>query len=1190
MPGHVPPQGARREAEIGLEWRREFRRGGTKVGVARARDLMNGRQLSDSTIRRMVSYFARHEVDKRGRGWRRGEPGFPSAGRIAWALWGGDAGRAWANKIYARIMRENPPPEDEDGDVEEDQSELHSELVRELGGIAAESRSSLAARSLGSITGGGMRDVGYSNAQGYIEALRRGVSAETEANFLRVLRDSYGFTDEQIASLEIGPRIIVRSDEPQPSPAEIAQPKQAAVDVAAMVDSSKKIRAQIEPLIEESRNLQNEFYDFKESVTTAEGADERRVRSLRMRADDLNQRIKNVLSESNKISNDLDYKRIRSNTPEEDRNLASKELGILKNLRFDLRIQARQLDEADNDLLAKIRKFVRFFGMTDGEVRNELRSQIFNSEDIASEDLSLIREYQMGAQRLLDIAISKIGISGKLADDLTSASEKLDDLYEEANGYNEYIKMVARSDHERKLRPALEKILKSQRKISNDIASLYRKAYDVFRHEFYPLYKKADKRATGVIPSSEEVEPNKESAYVSALGTQLTTETAEIYEDALRHFYGWSEKDISEIEKGPRITVAEDENLLSVSARLPENIAKHIKESAEQATSLGYQSNLRRQLEGDFWDFYHKEILDMASQPSREYLLKRKKEKDLLYKISEMLAVCAGELNRLFKTPLEVMPTVVDDYGHLSSDHGLTAAKEIKSLSIDYAKSIESTESVEKKGVISGSRAQALALAKSAYNFGVAAELIFSSIDSNKSEDEILRLSDKSREYSDLSKFSFDEYRWFSHNYEYWEDGFMRAISGSSPNREPDSSASTAIPAESGSVRPIEGYEEERQQKLTAMGRGPDEYAEIFRKEIPTGTRVVFNSPDVGPSPVFKKGYSGTVVYNRHNGVVVLLDERYRGDDLNSHYVIFGNTDSKGYNLLYRNAIKESLCDSHDADYVGKICGTSWSLASLHYIIRKMSDAEMRYSMLEMNPSELVENPPWITAILANDYEWMEDNMPAELLPRLTVTPTRRKKLKKLTAELPEYGCGSYGCVLPTMNRDFVIKVTSDESEVEFASNMLDKLSANITCDYIAVAPSESVDREGAPVYYLWREAAEFPGKLDEYLEAFGEDPSEAFYFVKRQHDAAQLALDLLWENKNAVAELENWAVTVKEMGERVGELSELAKGLLTILKNDRVFFGDVHFGNIGQVNGRWVIIDPGNIVKLTGNTNIRVP
>lgn len=94
-----PPDGVRKEAAKGLEWRKEYNRGGTAVGVARARDLSNGKSVSPETIRRMVSYFARHEVDKKGEGWSPGEDGFPSAGRIAWALWGGDAGQAWSAKV-----------------------------------------------------------------------------------------------------------------------------------------------------------------------------------------------------------------------------------------------------------------------------------------------------------------------------------------------------------------------------------------------------------------------------------------------------------------------------------------------------------------------------------------------------------------------------------------------------------------------------------------------------------------------------------------------------------------------------------------------------------------------------------------------------------------------------------------------------------------------------------------------------------------------------------------------------------------------------------------------------------------------------------------------------------------------------------------------------------------------------------
>ena len=98
-----PTSGMVEEAEKGLEWRREHNRGGTQVAVARATNIKNGDNLSFDTISRMNSFFARHEVDKKAEGFSPGEEGFPSAGRIAWALWGGDAGQSWAKKKVKEI-------------------------------------------------------------------------------------------------------------------------------------------------------------------------------------------------------------------------------------------------------------------------------------------------------------------------------------------------------------------------------------------------------------------------------------------------------------------------------------------------------------------------------------------------------------------------------------------------------------------------------------------------------------------------------------------------------------------------------------------------------------------------------------------------------------------------------------------------------------------------------------------------------------------------------------------------------------------------------------------------------------------------------------------------------------------------------------------------------------------------------
>jgi hypothetical protein len=78
-----PTQTMANNAKRGLDLRKEFGRGGTEVGVARARDLMNRKNLSPRTVQRMFSYFSRHEVDKQGQGWNSDEEGYPSAGLIA---------------------------------------------------------------------------------------------------------------------------------------------------------------------------------------------------------------------------------------------------------------------------------------------------------------------------------------------------------------------------------------------------------------------------------------------------------------------------------------------------------------------------------------------------------------------------------------------------------------------------------------------------------------------------------------------------------------------------------------------------------------------------------------------------------------------------------------------------------------------------------------------------------------------------------------------------------------------------------------------------------------------------------------------------------------------------------------------------------------------------------------------------
>ena len=105
-PGLVPPTDVAGAARKGLELREKFGRGGTSVGLRRARQLSERRPVTVRDIVAISGYFARHEVDKASKSHDWGDEANPSAGYIAWLLWGGEAGRRWADGLEARLKRE----------------------------------------------------------------------------------------------------------------------------------------------------------------------------------------------------------------------------------------------------------------------------------------------------------------------------------------------------------------------------------------------------------------------------------------------------------------------------------------------------------------------------------------------------------------------------------------------------------------------------------------------------------------------------------------------------------------------------------------------------------------------------------------------------------------------------------------------------------------------------------------------------------------------------------------------------------------------------------------------------------------------------------------------------------------------------------------------------------------------------
>jgi hypothetical protein len=114
------PKGAKDEAKRGIEWRKEFNRGGTSVGLNSANYILNNTKASPEKVRHIAKYFPRHEVDKTANGYKPGQDGFPSNGRIAWALWGGDAGRNWSQKLVRAMNKRD------------EQAKSASELINRL--------------------------------------------------------------------------------------------------------------------------------------------------------------------------------------------------------------------------------------------------------------------------------------------------------------------------------------------------------------------------------------------------------------------------------------------------------------------------------------------------------------------------------------------------------------------------------------------------------------------------------------------------------------------------------------------------------------------------------------------------------------------------------------------------------------------------------------------------------------------------------------------------------------------------------------------------------------------------------------------------------------------------------------------------------------------------------------------------
>ena len=119
--GYRPTSGMQSAARraIKLKEQGKAKGAGTAVGWTRAGQLVRGESLSLDTVKRMYSFFSRHEVDKKGKDWDNAEN--PSNGKIMWLAWGGDAGFSWSRKI---VEREKNMKKDWHGHEEEIMEEI----------------------------------------------------------------------------------------------------------------------------------------------------------------------------------------------------------------------------------------------------------------------------------------------------------------------------------------------------------------------------------------------------------------------------------------------------------------------------------------------------------------------------------------------------------------------------------------------------------------------------------------------------------------------------------------------------------------------------------------------------------------------------------------------------------------------------------------------------------------------------------------------------------------------------------------------------------------------------------------------------------------------------------------------------------------------------------------------------------
>jgi hypothetical protein len=286
---------------------------------------------------------------------------------------------------------------------------------------------------------------------------------------------------------------------------------------------------------------------------------------------------------------------------------------------------------------------------------------------------------------------------------------------------------------------------------------------------------------------------------------------------------------------------------------------------------------------------------------------------------------------------------------------------------------------------------------------------------------------------------------------------------------------------------------------------------------------------------------------------------------------------------------------------------------------------------MERMRSPLIENPPWVTRVIAKNFDRLSESVRPEWMP--VFEEARATRRGELVVEIPEFGCGAYGCVMPTNDENVVFKITTDSTEFEFIEKILPKVTPRPDgfVEYYSAIPLIGKEGRGKHkpknnnVYAIWREEAEDVGEMELVTSIPRQDRARALDLIHAQHAAAteafvllrkhpdeypaalaardkalarlrelhldEISNDPVWEDlrevtpiSDAIALLLGYVERMWEHLAREGAATEIGHALLACLRRG-ILVSDVHGGNIGRVKRGgapfWVITDPGNVAVL---------